>query len=197
MDRKSSEGVGIFAHHYPRVAAVITSRSKDKTNAMTAAWHMPVSYSPPLFAVAVSPKRFTYQLINASKEFAVNFMPVSSAEEVVAIGGSEGETLDKLRTFRLSQDRPSRTLMPILRDAYAAYECRLSDDRLYGDHRLLIGEIVTVHWQKNAFTEDGHLDLAKINPLLYIGNEHYVSTEGGAVCTIEREACLNRLKGKT
>ncbi len=194
MDRKSTEGVGIFAQHYPRTAVVITSRHGDKTNAMTAAWHMPVSFSPPLFAVAIAPKRFTYRLITASKEFAVNFMPASRAEEVAAIGGSEGEQMDKLRSFRLSLDRPAKTLAPIIRSAYAAYECRLTNDSLCGDHRLIIGEIVAVHWQKGAYMEDGSLDLAKISPLLYIGNEHYVSTEGCAVQTLERELCLDRLR---
>jgi len=194
MDKKSTEGVGVFAQHYPRVAVIITSRNQDKTNAMTAAWHMPVSFDPPLFAVAISPKRCTYRLIGASKEFAVNFMPATRAEEVVAVGGSDGESLDKLRTFRLSLDRPSRTLVPILRDAYAAYECRLVDDRLYGDHQLLVGEVVAVHWQKKAFMDDGSLDFAKVSPLLYFGNEHYLSTAGCAISTIDRELCLERLR---
>jgi flavin reductase (DIM6/NTAB) family NADH-FMN oxidoreductase RutF len=162
---------------------------------MTAAWHMPVSFKPPLFAVAVSQKRFTYRLINASKEFAINFMPAGSADEVAALGGSEGETVDKFRSFRISQDRPIKTLAPILRSAYAAFECRLIDDRVYGDHRLLVGEIVAVHWQKDAFMEDGSLDLTRVSPLLYIGNEHYLSTENCTIRTIEREFCIGCLKG--
>ena len=81
---KNGASVGVFAQHYPRVAAIITTRSEDKTNAMTAAWHTPVSYSPPLFAVAISPKRYTYRLITVSKEFAVNFMPASHAQRADA-----------------------------------------------------------------------------------------------------------------
>ena len=195
MDTKSIEGVGVFAQHYPRVAAVITSRNEDKSNAMAAAWHTPVSYQPPLFAVAVAPKRFSYRLISASKEFAVNFMPASKAEDVAALGGSEGESLDKLRTFHISHDRPVKILAPILRLAYAAYECRLIDDKLYGDHRLLVGEIVAVHWQKDSFMEDGSLDLTRVSPLLYIGNEHYISTESCTIRTLERQLCIECLRG--
>jgi len=195
MDKHSTEGVGVFAQHYPRVAAIITSRSEDKSNAMAAAWHMPVSYNPALYAIALAPKRFTYRLIASSKEYAVNFMPANHAEEVAAVGGSEGENMDKLRSFRIGQDRPVKTLAPILRSAYAAYECRLIDDRLYGDHRLLIGEIVAVHWQKDAFMEDGSLDLTKVSPVLYIGNEHYVSTESCTIRTLERQLCIECLKG--
>jgi flavin reductase (DIM6/NTAB) family NADH-FMN oxidoreductase RutF len=96
MDKHTTDGVGVFAQHYPRIAAIVTARDRDKTNAMTVAWHTPVSYSPPLYAIAVSPKRFTYRLITASKEFAVNFMAAAQAEEVAAVGGSEGEALDKI-----------------------------------------------------------------------------------------------------
>jgi len=194
MDNKDTTSVGIYAQHYPRTAAIITSRHGDKTNAMTAAWHTPVSFNPPLFAVALAPKRFSYKLIIASKEFAVNFMPASHAEAVAAVGGIGGENVDKLRSFRLSLDRPAKTLAPIIRAAYAAYECRLKDDYLCGDHRLLIGEIVAVHWQKSAFADDGSLELSKINPLLYIGNERYLSTDGCVIQTLERELCLGRLK---
>jgi flavin reductase (DIM6/NTAB) family NADH-FMN oxidoreductase RutF len=197
MDKKSTEGVGIFAQHYPRVAAIITSQAEGKINAMTAAWHMPVSYNPPLYSVAIAPKRFSHRLISASKEFAVNFMPGQLAETVVATGGSEGASVDKFRAFHINQDKPIRTLVPILRSAYAAYECKLIEDKLYGDHRLLIGEIVAVHWLKEAFMEDGSLDLAKVSPLMYLGNEHYVSASDCSVRTIEREFCIDCFKAKS
>jgi flavin reductase (DIM6/NTAB) family NADH-FMN oxidoreductase RutF len=194
MDKRSTEGVGVFAQHYPRVAAVITAQHEDKSNAMTAAWHTPVSFSPPLFAVAVSPKRFTYQLIVRSKEFAVNFMPAGYAEAVAAIGGSNGEALDKFHVFGLKHDHSLKTLAPILRSAYAAYECRLFEDRPLGDHQLLVGEIVAVHWQKGAFMEDSSLDLHAASPLLYLGNEHYASTEGCTIRTLERQFCVECFK---
>jgi flavin reductase (DIM6/NTAB) family NADH-FMN oxidoreductase RutF len=196
MNKSTTEGVGVFAQHYPRVAAVITSQAGSQANAMTAAWHMPVSYSPPLFAVAIASKRFSYNLITSSHEFGVNFMPVEQAELVAAVGGSSGADLDKLRSFHISCDKPVKTGVPILRSAYAAYECKLADDRIYGDHRLLIGEIVAVHWCKELFMDDGSLDLTKVNPALYIGNEHYASTDGSDIRTLERGFCIERLAAK-
>ena len=196
MNKASTEGVGIFAQHYPRVAALITARAGSQANAMTAACHMPVSYNPPLYTVAVAPKRFTYSLIAASHEFGVNFMPSDQAEVVAAVGGTHGAEFDKFRAFQLGTDKPLKTEVPILRTSYAAYECKVIDDRVYGDHRLLIGEIVAVHWLKEVFMEDGSLDLTKISPILYLGNEHYVSTESGTIRTLEREFCIDRLIAK-
>lgn len=196
MNKASTEGVGTFAQHYPRVAALITARAGSQANAMTAAWHMPVSYNPPLYAVAIAPKRFTYSLIATSHEFGVNFMPADQAEVVAAVGGTHGAEIDKFRAFQLGTDKPLKTAVPILRTSYAAYECKLIDDRVYGDHRLLIGEIVAVHWLKEVFMEDGSLDLTKINPILYLGNEHYVSTESGTIRTLERQFCIDRLSAR-
>jgi flavin reductase (DIM6/NTAB) family NADH-FMN oxidoreductase RutF len=196
MNKTSTEGVGIFAQHYPRVAAIITARAGSKADAMTAAWHMPLSYNPPLYAVAIAPKRFTYSLIAGSHEFGVNFMPADQAELVAAIGGTHGAEIDKFHTFQLSTDEPIKTSVPILRTSYAAYECKVIDDRVYGDHRLLIGEIVAVHWLKEVFMEDGSLDLTQVSPTLYLGNEHYVSAESGTIRTLERGFCSDRLSAK-
>jgi flavin reductase (DIM6/NTAB) family NADH-FMN oxidoreductase RutF len=79
MDKTVTHEVGRFFHHYPHQAVVVTTQSKDKENAMTAVWHAPISYSPPLYGVAISPHRLTYRLIMESREFGVNFMPVDQA----------------------------------------------------------------------------------------------------------------------
>jgi flavin reductase (DIM6/NTAB) family NADH-FMN oxidoreductase RutF len=193
MNKQTSEGVGIFAQHYPRVAAVITAKAGSQSDAMTAAWHMPLSYSPPLYTVAIAPKRFIHSLISASHEFGVNFMPADQAELVAAVGGTTGAEVDKFHRFHIGTDKPAKTQVPILRTSYASYECKLIDDRAYGDHRLLIGEIVALHWLPGAFMEDGSLDLTAVSPTLYIGNEHYVSTDGCSIRTLERQFCIERL----
>jgi hypothetical protein len=56
---------------------------------------------------------------------------------------------------------------------------------------------VAVHWLKEAFMEDGSLDLAKVSPLMYLGNEHYVSASDCSVRTIEREFCIDCFKAKS
>ena len=196
MNKSTIEGIGKFAKHYPNVAAIITARAGDKANAMAAAWHMPLSYDPPLYTVAISPKRSTYAMIAASQEFGVNFMPFDQAGLVAAVGGIHGSEIDKFKAFGIGTDKPLKTGVPILRTSYAAYECKLIDDRVYGDHHLLIGEIVAVHWLKDVFMEDGSLDLTAVSPVLYLGNEHYVSTESCTIRTLERKFCIERLNAR-
>ncbi|TET25237.1 MAG: flavin reductase family protein [Dehalococcoidia bacterium] len=187
MTKITSEDTGVFYHHYPAVTVVVTAHVGGRENAMAAAWHTPISFSPPLYGVALSPKRFTYQLITKSREFGVNFLPSEKAELVAAVGGSKGGEVDKFQAFNILKDSPIRTAVPILKDAYAAYECQLVDDRAYGDHRLLVGQIVAVHWLPEAFTADETLDLDKINPVLYLGRERYLTALKGAIKTLDRE----------
>ena len=187
MDKIISEGVGAFAQHYPAVATIVTAQAKGKENAMAVAWHAPVSSNPPLYGVSISPKRFTYQLIADSKEFGINFLPFEAAELVASVGGSKGSEIDKFQRFNIAKNKPVRTAVPILEAAYAAYECRLVDDRGYGDHRLLVGEIEAVHWLKAAFAPEEILDLAKVNPALYLGHELYLTTAKDTVRRLDRE----------
>ena len=187
MAKVISEGIGTFSRHYPRAAIIVTAQAKGKENAMACAWHAPIALSPPLYGVSISPKRFTYQLIADSKEFGVNFLPFEAAELVASVGGSGGREIDKFRKFNIAKDRPAKTAVPILKDAYAAYECRLVDDRGYGDHRWLVGEIVAVHWLKESFSPEEILDLDNICPILYLGHELYLTTSKDTKRYLDRE----------
>ncbi len=194
MNKVVSESTGVFYQHYPRVAAIVTAHAAGRDNAMAAAWHMPISFKPPIYSVVVSPKRFSYQLIADSGEFVINFLPASKAELVASVGGSKGSEIDKFQAFGIARDKPLKTAVPILKDAYAAYECKLVDDRLYGDHRLLLGEIVAVHCHKEALTEEGTLNLERVSPVLYLGSDHYLDISECVIKTLDRELCVDYLK---
>ena len=162
MAKVISKGIGTFYHHYPKLATIVTAQAKGRDNAMAVAWHTSISLRPPLYGVSISPKRFTYQLIVDSKEFGINFLPFEAAELVASVGGSDGRAIDKFQRFNIARDKPVKTAVPILTAAYAAYECKLVDDRGYGDHRWVVGEIVAVHWLKESFAPQEILDLDKI-----------------------------------
>jgi len=187
MTKLTTESVGEFYQHYPRLATIVTARAKGKDNAMTVAWHASISFNPPLYGVSISPKRFTYQLIADSKQFGVNFLPFAGAELVASVGGSGGWEIDKFQRFNIATDKSVKTSVPILNAAYAAYECQLVDDREYGDHRWLVGEIVAVHWLKEAFTPEKVINLDKVSPLLYLGHELYLTTAKDTVSYLDRE----------
>lgn len=186
MSRIVTEAIGKFGHHNPKVAAIVTASARGKDDAMTAAWHTSISLRPPLYGVAVTSRRFTYQLIMESREFAINFIPLEKAALAAAVGGTSGQHMDKFETFKIEKEKPLKTRAPILKDAYAAYECRVVDSRPYGDHIWVVGEIVAVHFLEEAFTPAEVLDLNKTKPLLYIGSDFYASTDKDSVSFVKR-----------
>ena len=186
MPKIVTEDIGKFGHHYPKVAVIVTASARGRDNAMTAAWHSSISLKPPLYGVAITTKRFTYQLINESQEFGINFISLEKASLAAAIGGTSGKQLDKFERLNIEKEKPLKTIAPILKDAYASYECKLMDTKPYGDHLWVVGEIVAVHFLEEAFIAADILDLDKIKPLLYIGSDRYTSVDKNSVSFVKR-----------
>ncbi|MCX6012967.1 MAG: flavin reductase family protein [Chloroflexi bacterium] len=187
MTMNSYEGAGNFSYHYPFLAVIITSHAGDKENAMAAAWHAPISMNPPLYGVSLATNRFSYKLIIASGEFGINFMPLKSAKIIAAVGGSKGSEIDKFKKFNIEKEQLLKTSVPVLKDAYLVYECKLYDHKLWGDHNWLVGEIVAVHKDSKCFTENDQLNLQEIEPAIYIGGDRYTTATNTSICHIQRK----------
>ena len=186
MPKIVTDGVGKYGQHYPKVAVIVTASAHDRDDAMTAAWHSSISFKPPLYGVAVTSKRFTYQLMTESREFGINFISLEKASLAAAIGGTSGQQMDKFERFNIKKEKTSKTTAPILKDAYAAYECKLVDSKSYGDHIWVVGEIVAVHFLEKAFTPAEALDFDKIKPLLYLGSDSYASVDKKSISFVKR-----------
>lgn len=162
---------------YPAVAAVLTVAHNGRKNAMAMAWHSVLSFDPPLYGALVSPKRYTYELLKAAGAYAVNFLPLEKAELIAQVGRNSGRDVDKFAAFGIEERPLPDALAPVLKDAYAAYECRVVAVYTVGDHDLFVGEIVRVHRQEEAFTPELTLDVTRVRPALYLGADRYLSTD--------------------
>jgi flavin reductase (DIM6/NTAB) family NADH-FMN oxidoreductase RutF len=174
-------------HYYPKNTAFITSHWKGRDNVMPSTWNTPVSVNPPLYGVTISPSGFTYQLIVKSKEFGVNFLTFQQVKLAAATGGCSGSEVDKFQRFAIDTEKAVKTAVPILKDAYVSYECKVVDEKDFGDHRFFIGEIVAVHFETEVFTAREQLDMNMINPILYIGRDVYLTTAGHTTKKLDRQ----------
>lgn len=191
MSKNASEELGSFFRCHISTPAVVTVHRKGSNNAMTVVWHTTLSFKPPLCGVAISPDRDSYKLLLEVKEFALNFLPLNKAEIIAWVGGVHGSQVDKFKKFNIETEPPLKIKSPILKDAYAAYECKLSDHHTYGDHELFIGEIVMLHLQEGMFTEDGIIDLERIKLALYLGNDRYITASSNEIRYLNRKVYGN------
>ena len=118
---------------------IVTVRAKDKMNGMTAAWVSQVSFSPLLLMVSIAPPRYTHGLVEQAGYFAVNTLPEGREDLAKHFGFRSGRKVDKFERVPFS-DGPNGS--PILDDAMAYAECRLTQSVTAGDHTLFIGEVI-------------------------------------------------------
>ncbi|MEM2604786.1 MAG: flavin reductase family protein [Candidatus Korarchaeum sp.] len=168
-----------FFHNisYPRNAVLVTSEDfEGKANAMAAAWHSPLSVRPPLYGVAISPKRATYEFIRRSKRFGINFLPFDMLDSLHTCGrvsfreAGEG----KLRRAKLTPIRGEFGAY-VIEEAYASLECYLVKVVEVGDHDWFIGEVKSVLLRGEL--RGNILNLEGVRPTLYMGEDHYATAD--------------------
>jgi len=72
----------------------------------------------------------------------------------------------------------------VIDDAYVCFECRLTEIRTYGDHDLFVGEVQAIHEEEGSFDEQGVLDPRRIQPLLYLGSDFYLTVDPDSLVRI-------------
>ena len=166
-----------YQYFYPYTVALFGASFEGRTSFMSVAWHTPLSYHPPLFAVLAAKKRFTHGLVAGAKEFTVNFLSYSQAQLSANMGRTSGRDRDKVKDFKVTLAPAKSIASPIIAESYAALECKLVEARTYGDHDLFVGEVLAVQQEEDAFDDQGFLATHAFPPLLYLGTDVYITVD--------------------
>ena len=148
---------------------VSTVDDKGEVNIMTASWAGIVSKTPPTMAISLHHNRKSYENIRRNGEFIVNMVPAGLAIEADYCGIRSGYNVDKLSAIGLTTGCADIISVPLLNESPLNVECRLTLEVPLGDYRLLIAEILEVHIDSAAQTENGGLDATVFDPLVYLG----------------------------
>lgn len=62
-------------HCYPGMVAIVTVSHNGEDNVMAAGWHSYISFTPPIYGVAIGPERHTYQLVKMKEPLRLTFYP--------------------------------------------------------------------------------------------------------------------------
>ena len=131
-----------------------------RAGAFTAAWISQVSFDPLLLALSVNPEHASYPMLRESGGFTVNVLRHGQVDLARHFGCQSSRNVDKLAGIRW---RASRSGAPILLDALAALECRVTGQMTAGDHQLVLGEavggeILAAGVEPLGYRETGNLD---------------------------------------
>lgn len=118
-------------------AAFLTTKSGNKINTMVIGWgSIGVLWRLPIFNVVVRQNRFTYELLEQTKEFTVT-IPYKELPQAVSICGiKSGRNMDKLAASGLTVAKAQKIATPILDVPGMHFECKVVYSRLMGKDNL-------------------------------------------------------------
>ncbi len=167
MPWKDVDPAKVHRLFYPQVPIVITAEFEGQIGGMPAIWCMPLSFNPPLVGVAIAPDHETYRMITGARAFGMNWLNFSYAAQVGELGETSAKGVrNKLTAVGFTTIKGRKTSQPLIQEASAVLECRLSEKHRTGTHELVVGEVVTALANDNF---DDYWDFSKYNPLLYAG----------------------------
>jgi flavin reductase (DIM6/NTAB) family NADH-FMN oxidoreductase RutF len=180
---------------YPLVPTIVVVKSKGRLNALSVAWHSWLSFDPPLYMVAIGHERFSYGLLKESGEFTANFLPIGKADIYTLVGRTSGRELDKFREYALETKTFRDFETPYLKDAVAAYACKVVNELPTGDHSIFVSKVLDFYLDPECFGGDGFPDLKNYSPSLYLGKNKYIALKEFVLLHLSLEEALKKMRG--
>jgi flavin reductase (DIM6/NTAB) family NADH-FMN oxidoreductase RutF len=157
----------------PRQTILVTCREelefmgkiKEVHNIITVAWHMPVSFDPLMYAIAIGKTRASLEIIKKSKAFVVNFIPYELKEAALTCGKLSGRHHNKFVEAKLTMEESNHIDCPKIKEAIGYLECHVVEEIEAGDHVIFVAEVT-----QQQLKEDKHR-------LFHCGGDKFKTTE--------------------
>jgi len=155
----------------PRPAALVTTvDEKGRPDVAVFSFVTPVSFDPPLLAIAVGPNKHSYWNITRKKEFVVNIPTEKMLDKLWIAGGKHDPETSKIEKAGLKTEKSEKVGPPLLSECAASLECYLEEARKVGDHVLVIGRVVALHYAPKMVDEEGRLKADIARPPLHVSD---------------------------
>jgi flavin reductase (DIM6/NTAB) family NADH-FMN oxidoreductase RutF len=153
---------------YPTPVLVVGSYDADgKPNVMTAAWGGVACSKPPCVAVSLRAATASHGNIMSRKAFTISLPNEDQAAESDYFGMVTGRDHDKFAETGLTPVRSDLVDAPYVGEFPLVLECKVVAVHELGLHTQFIGEVIDAKVDDSVLQEDGHVDLAKLRPILF------------------------------
>jgi flavin reductase (DIM6/NTAB) family NADH-FMN oxidoreductase RutF len=125
----------------PGPVVLLTTAHDGRSNVMPMSWHTMLEFEPPLIGCVVSDRNYTFGLLRASKECAINIPTVEIAKQVVGCGNCSGAKTDKFRKFGLTPRSAALIQAPLIDECFASLECRVVDASMVAKYSLFVLQV--------------------------------------------------------
>lgn len=159
---------------YPLPAVLVTCRDRQgHDNVLTVAWTGTVCSDPVMLYISVRPERYSYPMIKETGEFVVNLTTQDLLRATDYCGVRSGKDEDKFQAAGLTKGEAEKINAPIIMESPVNLECKVKEVVPLGSHDMFLAEVVNVQVSESCLDENGTLQLASAEPLVYSHGKYY------------------------
>lgn len=159
---------------YPLPAVMISVRDRaGRDNIITVAWAGTVCTNPPMVSISVRPERYSYHMLEESKEFVINLTTEELCFATDYCGVRSGRDVDKFQEMKLTKEKASQVNAAMIAESPVNIECRVEKIEKLGSHHMFLARVLAVHAEEAYMDERGKFDLNKAKPIVYSHGEYF------------------------
>lgn len=151
-------------------------------NAMNAAWGTQTDFNEIIISLS---KHKTTENIEKTGAFTVAFGTVDTVTICDYFGVETGKKVNKIEKAGCHVHKSELVNAPIIEEFPLTLECKVKSWK--PEEGILIGEIVAEQADESIMTEDGHVDLDKMKPIIYDSAIHAYRGIGPVIATAFEE----------
>ena len=135
------------ANLYPVPAVMVSCADETgKKNIITIAWTGVLASDPPAVGVGVRPNRYSYDLIDKSREFVINLPDNETFAALDYCGVVSGRDVDKFAATQLTPAEPDvLEYAPLIKECPINLECEVIKCVSLQSHDYFVGQVKRTH----------------------------------------------------
>ena len=171
--------LGVIPAVYPMPVLMIAAYDENgKVNVMNAAWGQICDMDK--IILFLGEDRKTLANVKVSKAFTVSIADRAHMKEADFFGIASGNTMeDKFERTGLTAVKSDKVNAPIINEFPVVMECELEQEIDTDTFHAIVGTIVNVKAEENVLAENGKVDAARLDAILFdqFQNNYYTIGE--------------------
>lgn len=159
---------------YPLPAVMVScQREGEKPNIITVAWSGTINTDKPMLYISVRKSRYSYDIINETKEFVVNLVTKELNYAMDFCGVRSGREVDKFEEMKLTVLPSKYICAPGIAESPVNIECKVTKVIPLGSHDMFLAEVAGVTVDDKYMDEKGKFHLNDAGLVAYSQGEYF------------------------
>lgn len=174
--KKQTWKPGNMLNPVPAVMVSVAGKNQ-KPNIITVAWAGTICTNPPMVSISVRPERYSYSMIEETREFVINLTTEKLVKACDYCGVVSGRDVDKFREMQLTPLEVEGCVVPAIAESPVNIACRVTEKKVLGSHHMFLAEVISVTVDEAYMNENGKFLINELGLVMYSHGEYFAMGE--------------------